>query len=115
MAAILKFAFLPLQSDFVEAFNGAGLINLVMVRIPGQFAEIGLPALGFQFIRNRQWISSAIFGIATPTLQEEAHQLLLDLPVPHQVVPNLATERALRDDSVFRLTNNHARSFLRSQ
>ena len=97
VAAILKFAFQPLQSDIVEAFNGAGKITLVMVQIPGHFADTGLRALGLQSIRNRQWFSSAVLGIATPILQEEAHQLLLDLPVPHQVVSNLAIERALRD------------------
>ena len=100
MTAILKFAFQPLQSDHVEAFNGAGKITLVMVKIPGHFADTGLRALGLQSIRNRQWFSSAVLGIATPILQEEAHQLLLDLPVPHQVASNLAIERALRDGLV---------------
>ena len=46
MTAILKFAFQPLQSDHVEAFNGAGKITLVMVKIPGHFAETGLPCFG---------------------------------------------------------------------
>jgi len=100
MAAILKFAFQPLQSDFVEAFNV--LVRSLLWWSKSQFnsQKPDFPALGFQSIRNRQWFSSAILGIATPLLQEEAHQLLLDLPVPHQVVSNLAIERALRDDPI---------------
>jgi hypothetical protein len=93
--AILSFGFGATQSDFVEVYQRASRnMEMVLSRIPSQQTSSGLQSLGFQSAKKRQWASSFL-GISAPAIQEEAHWLLLDLPVPHQTVKDLAMEDAL--------------------
>lgn len=82
---VLQFSLIPLQSDFIEVYKGTGNMDLVMVKIPGRFTADGLASLGFKSIKNG--------GVTRPALQDEAHQLLLDLPIPHQTVSDLSLVR----------------------
>jgi hypothetical protein len=90
-ARILYFQISPSQSDFKEAFHMKHeYMDLMMVKVPGKFLDNGLPAFGFKSVKSDQWVSSSTIGITTPNLQEEAVHLLLDIPVPHQSLADLA-------------------------
>lgn len=116
VAAILKFAFQTLQSGHVEAFNGAGKITLVMAKIPGQFAEAGLPCFGvpvhpiptmdlvsdigdrYPPLTGRGSSAAPRFACTTPGRLQSRHRAC-----------------SARWTHISRRANNHARSFLRSQ
>jgi len=116
MAALLKFACQPLQFDFVEAFNGAGKITLVMAKIPGQFAEAGLPCFGVPVYPKPAMDLVSDIGDRYPPLTGRGSSAA---PRFAGTTPGRLQSRhkacSARWTHISRRTNNHARSFPRSQ
>jgi hypothetical protein len=96
MSAKIEHCWAPIFSDFRKFYQSSGSrMKLVMSKIPGRASANGHSSLGFQSADGLQWISTA-WGITSPILQEEAHRLLLGIPIPHQTVRDLAIEGSPR-------------------
>lgn len=92
LIAKIEHCWAPILSDFRGFYQlSDSRMELIMSKIPGQASANGHSSLGFQSTNGLQWISTA-WGIICPILQDEAHRLLLGLPVPHQTVRDLAMD-----------------------